>query len=409
MLATKTVFRRCPVCASDSVQVFHHQSFAAPRELNAAPEYDVVGCERCGLAYADHDVSQQTIDLAYEAHSKYATEMVTDAGRLEASPPTDPPWDLARLRDVAAYLADKIIDKNARVLDAGCSNGSFLAFMREQGFTNLLGLEPSHTAVATAVQFNRVDAIAGSFITPPPDIGRFDLVALSHVLEHLNDVSDAVTSLRALLKPGGLAYIEVPDAARYTDYLVAPFHDFNTEHINHFSLPVLRTLLAQYGFEEVESGAKTVLCSLVDDYPAIFGLWRKTDDKAPTLVPTLDAALARQIAKYVNESKKLFAEMNARLEQDLEGHEEVIVWGAGQLTMKLLLHSVLARKRIVTVIDSSPSRRGMHIGEIEILPPAAIKTDGIPIVIGSLHHEESILSMAHAAFPKNPIVRLYRR
>ena len=35
--------------------------------------------------------------------------------------------------------------------------------------------------------------------------------------------------MRSLVKPGGLVYIEVPDAARYDEHLVAPFHDFNSK------------------------------------------------------------------------------------------------------------------------------------------------------------------------------------
>ena len=41
--------------------------------------------------------------------------------------------------------------------------------------------------------------------------------------------------LTPLLKTDGLLYVEVPDAVAYTEYLYAPFQDFNTEHINHFS------------------------------------------------------------------------------------------------------------------------------------------------------------------------------
>ena len=90
---------------------------------------------------------------------------------------------------------------------------------------------------------------------------------LSHVLEHIIDVQGAVAGLRSLVKPGGLVYIEVPDAARYHDHLVAPFHDFNTEHINHFSVGTLKRLFASRGWKIVAFGSKAISSSPTAKYP----------------------------------------------------------------------------------------------------------------------------------------------
>jgi len=47
-----------------------------------------------------------------------------------------------------------------------------------------------------------------------------------------------------MLKKDGkqIVYIEVPDAARYIDFLYSPFQDFNTEHINHLSSFLMKIL-----------------------------------------------------------------------------------------------------------------------------------------------------------------------
>ncbi len=392
------------------MRVLHHQEFEAPAELRAAPGYDVVSCLACGFAYADGAFAQESVDSSYELYSKYVLDLDTLATSADAAAPTDEPWDVARLKSVAQYLARVVPDRGVRVLDAGCSSGSFLASMAAEGFTDLLGLDPSQAAVATAVRYHRVRAIPGSFVTPPVGIGTFDVIALSHVLEHLPDVARAIASLRVLMAEGGLAYIEVPDASRFAEYLVAPFQDFNTEHINHFSLEILRGLLERHGFEEVDCGRKTVYCTPIDEYPVVFGLWRKTEriaserDVAPN-----DASLATDLLRYVDESNKLFAEIDARLSHDLAADDEIIVWGAGQLTMKLLAKSVLRTKKIATIVDSSPSRRGMHIAGSQIVAPADLAPSEMPIVIGSLHHEESIVASIAKTDPSKRLVRLYRR
>lgn len=400
------VLRACPICAGRRIDVLHHQDFATPFELKAPPAYDVVACERCGFVYANQRVEQNELDVDYAAHSKYAPP--------SASIAADPPWDLERLAGVAAYLTQRIADKSMRVLDAGCANGSFLGFMKANGFSNVVGLDPSPAAVANARARYGVDALAGSFVSPPASIGSFDVVTLSHTLEHLADVGGAVTSLKALLVPNGIAYIEVPDASRYADYLVAPFHDFNTEHINHFSLRILRLLMRRHGFVEIDANAGTVRNSPTDDYPVIFGLWRANgaSDASGGGFPSLepDEDLVASIRKYVELSSILMHRMDEQLALDLADSDEVIVWGAGQLTMKLLRNTVLREKRVVAVVDASVQRQGMHMDSTSILAPAALHDmPPFPIVIGSLLSETSIVTMIREQLHlKNPIVRLHR-
>jgi 2-polyprenyl-3-methyl-5-hydroxy-6-metoxy-1,4-benzoquinol methylase len=387
----------------------HHQAFAAPRELHVPQSYDVVACERCGFVYADQATPQHEIDRDYEAHSKYAAN-VAEPAATHAAFPTDAPWDASRLDGVATYLADRL-PASLRVLDAGCSSGTFLRYLKEKGFDDVVGLDPSHEAVASAIQHNGVRAFAGSFTTPPPDLGTFDVVTLSHTLEHIADVRSAIGSLEALLKPAGIAYIEVPDAERYDSYLVAPFHDFNTEHINHFSLGVLRTLMRNAGFEEIDSAAKIVYCSERDEYPAIFGLWRKV--QRPTNSADnihRDEALVAAARRYVDASRRRMSRIDKALRADLGDRDDVILWGAGQLSMKLLRDTVLATKRIAAIVDSSPQRHGMHVGSTEIVAPTALRElPPFPIVITSIHSDEAIAQTIERrmALPHQAI-RLYR-
>ncbi len=53
------------------------------------------------------------------------------------------------------------------------------------------------------------------------------------VLEHLRDLD--ARSRTAVLLPGGLLYVEVPDVTAFADWPNAPYQDFSTEHINFFS------------------------------------------------------------------------------------------------------------------------------------------------------------------------------
>jgi SAM-dependent methyltransferase len=390
-MVIKKLCRRCPVCDSGVGEVLHTQSFAAVAEIGNSDSVDIVSCETCGVAFSDVPMRQEELDTVYRDHSKYAdTSMYKSDGPAGVLPP-DAPWDLERLEGTAEYLSGVIGDRTTRVLDAGCATGSLLGFLSGRGFTNLVGLDPSPTATAAARRLHAVDAIAGSFITPPPDLGKFGLVVLSHVLEHLEDVKAAVRSMFDLVEPGGLVYLEVPNAARYVDHLVAPFHDFNTEHINHFSAATLRRLMTSHGFSEVESGEKVVMCSPTFTYPALYGLWRHGGNASVMHASTEpDTLLTEALRGYVERSHELMRRINDGLREQIDVANPVILWGAGQLSLKLLSDSVLAERPIDAIVDSSPQKQGLHIGSRVVEPPSAVTSPAACIVIASIHHEDAI-------------------
>ena len=406
----EVTYRACPICASRLVELLHTQKFAAPVELRAASSYDVVACAKCGLVYADQQMSQAELDTVYEAHSKYGSaehDVRADAHILASDiAPVDTPWDFERLQDVAKYIADAMPDKRIPILDVGCSNGSFLALLRTQGFQNSRGIDPSVQAVANARKFRGVDAVAGSFLDPALELGSFDLLTISHVLEHLTDVTGAVRRIYELLASDGRVYVEVPDAGRYAEYLVAPFHDFNTEHINHFSLDILHSLMAAHGFVEVRSGARLIASSPTDLYPVVYGIWKKSillDARAEER----DEALVSSVKQYVRKSTELMLAIEAKLEADLADFDQIFVWGAGQLTMKLLCGDVFASKHIDAIIDTSLAIQGMHIdSDVVASPDRVAEHPTFPIVIGSIHHQQSIVDFIQKSGFVNPIVTL---
>lgn len=402
----KTLLRPCPICAAMHGDVVHSQRFAVPDELQVAESFDVVACTSCGFVFADTGTDQDVLDEVYEEHSKYADTSIYDEGQ-DAETLPEAPWDVDRLRATAAFLAEAVPDRSARLLDAGCATGTLLGFLGDQGFTNLVGLDPSPVATATAGRVHGVEAHAASFFSPPEDLGTFDVIVLSHVLEHLADVSEAARSLHRLLRPGGLAYLEVPDAPHYVDHLVAPFHDFNTEHINHFSPTALHRLLTGVGFEQVTSAEKVVMCAPTFTYPALYGLWRRVDNPSSPSQTNGDPDLRAGIDAYIAQSTQLLAAIDADLRARLDG--EVIVWGAGQLAMKLLRDTVLAETPIAAVVDGSPQKQGLHLAGTLMHPPEVVKELTQPIVVTSIHHEESILSAIRGELGvDNEIVRLHR-
>ena len=379
----KLANRKCPICGTTRVQVLHHQVFVLPVGHPLGDGYDVVVCAGCRFVYADTTVSQEDYDRFYTSYSHYADVSTSTGGCGNAS-------DAARLKETARSIHDAVEDTTAEILDLGCAAGGLLHELQELGHVNLTGLDPSRDCASYAHSQFGLKVLVGSLFSPPA-MGEFDCVILSHVLEHVQDLRQAFSVIAGLVREGGLLYLEVPDAARYSDFVVAPFQDFSTEHINHFASQSIDALAGMFGFSLEHVGKKTIELADAVPYPALFGFWRKSAARfTPSSLGCSDDFVS-SIRRYIELSDSLLADMDARIGRALDGGAELVVWGTGQLTMKLLAETRLGGGRIAFFVDSNPINWGRTLRGVPISSPERlIGNSRIPILIGSIWHQKSI-------------------
>lgn len=310
-------YRNCPICGAIDVEVMHTQRFELPDGHPLSKGYNVVNCIACGFVYADTNVSQADYDRFYTDLSNYEDQKTSTGGG-------DNSFDGARLEITARQVADFLKNPDARILDVGCANGGLLKALKEIGYLNLCGIDPSPVCVENTRRLG-IEAYPGSLFKPFPH-GKFDCVVLSHTLEHVQEVRYAIRCISKILEPDGkqVIYIEVPDATRYIDFLYSPFQDFNTEHINHFSQVSLKNIMSRAGFEAVETGEKTITISPNMFYPAIYGLWKKPANR-PKMKMETDTQLVIQIGEYIRRSRVILDAMEARMQKVLPQAAQVIV------------------------------------------------------------------------------------
>lgn len=165
-----------------------------------------------------------------------------------------------------------------RLLDIGCGNGRLLHVARRAGW-EVEGIELSPETAERVGRTLGVPVVAADFLemTLGPDTrGRYDLVCLRHVLEHLPDSKLAMQRIRALLAPGGKALLEMPNIEAWDKRLkralverglhrrrYAP--DFLPGHCNEFSRRSFAYLARATGFRVLrwETYSKKRLGNLV--------------------------------------------------------------------------------------------------------------------------------------------------
>jgi SAM-dependent methyltransferase len=395
--------RNCPVCDCNNVQIIDTQAFTLPKGHPLEAGYNIVVCRACGFAYANIEAVQEDFDYYYREFSKYEDNSTSTGGGGSIE-------DSVRLEQTAKGISEFVNNKTARIVDIGCANGGLLACLEKLGFSNLVGVDPSPACVSYISSHLEIEAHVGSIFSLPK-LGHFDLVVLSHVLEHIIHLKETVHILKEVLCEKGKIYAEVPDATRFHLFNYAPFQEFNSEHINYFSKQSLINSIENGGFLCKTSGSKTFETTPGFFCPAIFGLFEKqTFDKSGIIEKDVD--LCGQLQVYIEESRKELTRIDSIINSTILrlSNSEIIVWGTGQLAMKLLSQTSLCKAKIAAFVDGNPINQGKTLLGYPIVSPEKIVSSGLPIVITSILHEAAIFdTIRKKLFMENEVIFLSNR
>ena len=364
-----------------------------------AAGYDVVTCCQCGFVYADTDATQKDYDRFYGEVPKYA-----DANTSTGSGASQ--WDAQRLKATAQTISGVFPNRAAALLDMGCGAGGLLRALGELGYHNLWGVDPSAICVETCNRIPGVHALRGLLTDLDVGAQRFDLIILCHVLEHVRDIPASMVAVREALRPDGRVYVETPDASRYAQFLESPFQDFNTEHINHFSEFHLKSLLRATGFEPVLAGEKTIHAGPTALYPAVFTVGKVASPGPARPAHIRDTSLRSRILDYIAASDALLRDLDQQIAAGLDSSRQVIVWGTGQLAMKLLNERALRNATVTAFVDGNPVNHGRMLAGIAIQAPESLRTSGVPILVASTLHSGEIAATIRSIGLKNPLIEL---
>ena len=144
--------------------------------------------------------------------------------------------------------------RGRRILDIGCERGAMLAWLQRWG-AEVDGVQISEPAAAVAAQSIGADRVwVGELAAANYPEASFDHVTLWHVLEHVPDPVALLREIRRILKPGGAAYVEVPNAGGWSArHFGAAWLAYDVpRHLVHFTPSVLQAVAQRAGLRCIE-------------------------------------------------------------------------------------------------------------------------------------------------------------
>lgn len=295
-------------------------------------------CRKCGFLFTGNPFSEEQLAERYQNFSKF--EFDSEDYILDES-------DEYKKRCIRQFhfIEAAVGDDFSSVMEVGAASGYNLSLYADK---EVIGIEPSYRNCRAAWKHYQVKMYHGMFQDFIKENSKiYDLVFLSHTLEHIVNPLDFILECRSVCRK--YMFIEVPSM----DYkfMEEPMGMFCEEHVNYFTLESLSRLMYTAGFELADAsyifGLRQCLPAA---WPAVSTIWRKKEKNlnAPQ-IPVLDSELL--IRTYLKKNAEALDKLRKVIDR-IPRDERLAVWGSGHHASMLLANTSLSEKNIVKVYDS---------------------------------------------------------
>lgn len=241
----------CVLCGERATTV--EANFSTFLDLPGHSEARVRRCCSCDMLFLDPYPNPEKLEQLY---SEAYFEVDNAAGLTGSGSHVDYAHvvrqRMAKFQATVELLA-RFVPAPARLMDVGAATGEFLDVARRAGY-QVSGVELSSFAAEKAREQFGFDLFVGPLEAYETET-RFDVVHLSHVMEHLVEPHRSIEKLDELLSERGVIYIEVPFQWNWAEQIHhrlghrQRFTAFSVHHRSFFRPATLRDLFLRHGFE----------------------------------------------------------------------------------------------------------------------------------------------------------------
>jgi novobiocin biosynthesis protein NovU/D-mycarose 3-C-methyltransferase len=269
---------------------------------------------------------------------------------------------LSHFDQYAGEVAERFASSGSFVAEIGSNDGVLLRPLARRG-VRVLGIEPATNIAATANasglrtwnDFFSADVARRA----RAELGAAKAVLANNVLAHIDDLSDVLAGLDALLDADGVFVAEVPylrDLIEHVEYDTI-YH----EHLSYFSLSPLDRLFERIGMElfdvhhlPIHGGSVRIFAGRHGAHPktAELGAMRDAESRAGLGEP----ATYRAFADRVVESRAALREL---IRRERQAGRRIAGLGATAKGNTLLNYCALGPAEIAYIGDSTPIKQGL--------------------------------------------------
>jgi 2-polyprenyl-3-methyl-5-hydroxy-6-metoxy-1,4-benzoquinol methylase len=202
------------------------------KDSKSKGELIVCFCNSCSM------VSQNPIPTEHQVEQYYATEYRQDYKQV-FEPKLKHIYRAGNLAlDRLGFLTKNNV-ASGKLLDVGAGGGEFTYVSSQLGFDST-GIEPNIGYSNYAKDQYQANVKTGQLADVD---GKFDVITMFHVMEHIPDPIKTFKKLYDLLNEDGFLFIEVPNIESFSQ---SPGNTFFKAHIHYFSAVTLIACASQY-------------------------------------------------------------------------------------------------------------------------------------------------------------------
>jgi len=306
---------------------------------------DLVFCEHCALVQVTEIVPPEQLFGEYLYFSSFSDTMLQSAREL-----------------VEALIPARRLNAESLVVEIASNDGYLLQYYVKAGIP-ALGIEPA-TNIAKIAQERgiptRCEFFGAAMARQLVEAGtQADIVHANNVLAHVADLNGFAEGIRTILKPAGLALIEVPYVKDMIDR--CEFDTIYHEHLCYFSLTALAALFQRHGLAIAD-------VRRIPIHGGSLRLHLARAESASTPAPAVAALLEEEkqwgadrfefYRGFARRVDKLKHDLRAFLQAAKSQGKRIAVYGASAKGSTLLNYFGVGRETLDYVVDRSTVKQG---------------------------------------------------
>jgi SAM-dependent methyltransferase len=228
---------KCKLCLSDNVRLLFLAQDIHGRHVLSNDSFDIFQCDACSVTFTSVAINAGYYKKYY--HENYYPSIASNSLLEKCLNFLQKFSFKQRLRLIEKYKSSK----EKRILEIGCAKGEFLSFLPE--FYNKCGVEINEVGYNFVKEnYKNIDVHnvkINDRTFEASRMGKFDVIIMWHVFEHIEDPTIFTKNLVELLNENGVIIFDIPNrdsfgfnlSKKWWFHLDAPRHLF---HYNYKSM-----------------------------------------------------------------------------------------------------------------------------------------------------------------------------